>query len=62
MTDWARWHDDYDDPGSRLAQRLRIVAPPPAVCEPSGIAAGHHSGQLPWGPGRQNSAEVPRER
>ena len=23
--DWARWHDDYDDPGSRLSQRLRVV-------------------------------------
>ena len=23
--DWVEWHADYDDPGSRLAHRLRIV-------------------------------------
>ncbi|TDE49963.1 class I SAM-dependent methyltransferase [Nonomuraea mesophila] len=23
--DWQAWHDEYDDPGSRLAQRLRVV-------------------------------------
>jgi hypothetical protein len=24
-TGWARWHDEYDDPGSALAARLRLV-------------------------------------
>lgn len=23
--DWRAWHDDYDEPGSRLARRLRVV-------------------------------------
>ncbi|MGP3937879.1 SAM-dependent methyltransferase [Nonomuraea sp. KM88] len=23
--DWQAWHDEYDDPGSRLARRLRVV-------------------------------------
>ena len=23
--DWVRWHEDYDDPDSRLAKRLRVV-------------------------------------
>lgn len=25
MADWQRWHDDYDDPGSELSQRLHAV-------------------------------------
>lgn len=25
VTDWERWHDPYDDPGSPLSQRLRTV-------------------------------------
>ncbi|WP_220448214.1 hypothetical protein [Nonomuraea diastatica] len=23
--DWQAWHDEYDDPGSRLTQQLRVV-------------------------------------
>lgn len=25
MTDWVAWHSDYEDPGSRLSQRLAVV-------------------------------------
>lgn len=25
MTDWRAWHEEYDDPGSRLSRRLEVV-------------------------------------
>ena len=24
-TDWQKWHNEYDDPDSRLSERLRVV-------------------------------------
>lgn len=68
--DWARWHDDYDDPSSPLSARLAIVqahlanaitaAPPGQVSLVSLCAGQGHDvlGVLPGHPRREDVTAV----
>jgi hypothetical protein len=52
MTDWATWHEPYDDPDSPLSQRLR------AVQEPRRARTGPDAGDPPVG-GRRGLLYTP---
>ena len=54
--DWHAWHDAYDDPGSSLAQRLRVVqariaatldAAPPGPLRALSMCAGQGRDLIP---------------
>lgn len=54
--DWQTWHDDYDRPDSRLAQRLRVVqdqirraldAAPPGPLKAISLCSGQGRDLLP---------------